>query len=141
VPGSRCVDNRQEAFLTPESQNIVGMETFLRSAYRAVNDSLVLLCWRGSSPREAFEIIDEHGNLLARDLPLAPDDAANLPPQVVSQPPVVVSELRDRQVEMEQEADMEQRKQQEAETMRFQLLRHHEKWAEEVAMCNRDKAL
>jgi hypothetical protein len=42
---------------------------------------------------------------------------------------------------MEQEADMEQRKQQEAETMRIQMLRHHEKWAEEVAMCRRDSAL
>lgn len=121
----------------------------------------MLLCWRGTIPREAFEIIVEDGHVVARELPdavsnqrfapvatqscagrpLAPDDAANLPPQFVSQPPVVLSELRDRQVEMEQEADMEQRKQQEAVTMRIQLLGRHEEWAEEEAMWRRDRSV
>ena len=145
MPGSRCLDNQQEAVLTPESLKIVGMELLLRSASQAVNDSLVLLCWRGSIPREAFEIIDEHGNLI--------DDDANLPPQFVSQPP---SELRDRQVEMGQEADMEQRTQQEAVTirrqveqeveqrtqeeavtMRLHMLAQHEEWAQKAAMSRR----
>ena len=91
----------------------------------------MLLCWRGTIPREAFEIIAEDGHVVARELPdadsnqrfapvatqscagraLALNNAANLQPQVVSQPPVVVSELRDRQAETEQEADMEQRNQ------------------------------
>ncbi|MFY7871008.1 MAG: hypothetical protein ACOVQL_01345, partial [Limnohabitans sp.] len=137
----------------------MNIKDLLTAASRGCKDREVLLCWRGTIPREAFEIIAEDGHVVARELPaadstqrfatvatqscagraLALNDAANLQPQVVSQPPVLVSELRDRQAEMEQEADMEQRKQQEAETTRLQRLRHEEETAEKIAMLNCEK--
>ena len=105
----RCVDNRQDAFLKPESVTGVNIKDLLTAASRGCTDREVLLCWRGTIPREAFEIIAGDGHVVARELPdadsnqrfapvatqscagraLTLNDAANLPPQVVSQPPVV----------------------------------------------------
>jgi hypothetical protein len=210
--------------LTPEVVNSTGIQDLLHHTRKAREDSVVLLCWRGSIPREAFEIIDEDGNVLqsglapdsdvglaacsqkpspaatvaavpeatpARlpagfpeaassqqlaqtnppaDVPsvvssnqfakvappscagrphpviAAPDQAANLPPQLVShpqaQPPsepqVVLGQ--ERHAEMEQGAEMEQRAQQDARAARrLHMVEQQIELAEEAAMSRRDQ--
>ena len=62
--------------LTPEVVYSTGIQDLLHHTRKAREDSVVLLCWRGSIPRKAFEIIDEDGNVLQSGL--APDSDVGL---------------------------------------------------------------
>ena len=221
-----CVDHRQEMLLTPTITSSQTIQQHLHHTGKALADSEVLLCWRGSISDEAFEVIDDDGNILASGLPrdsdarravsiqepllaatgaaipaatparlaadapmevssqqlahakrqadgvsavssqqfapvatpsyaafggphlVAPDQAANWPPQPASQPqakpppwlcgepPEVLG--REMHAEMEQGAEMEQRT--EAERRR-RMIRQHEFCAEEAAMCRLQRLL